>query len=158
MILLEHTGIVISPNDEGPALGRRVTEFEGFDTFEAPKHLERVMLTCDDEFTAICPVTGQRDFYTVLVMYVPGHRHPVCVESKTWKLYLAQFDNQGVFCEALAARIAEDVFDGIAADEVRVTVIQKPRGGTSIKAVAHRVNPEYQAQRRETRENGRGHY
>jgi len=58
----------------------------------------------------------------------------LCIESKSLKLYLWSFREEGVFCEAFAARIAKDVFDAIKPKSVIVTVTQKPRGGITISA------------------------
>ena len=53
------------------------------------------------EFTCLCPKTGQPDFATINIRYVPDK---ICVELKSLKLYLMSFRNEGVFCEALAVR------------------------------------------------------
>jgi 7-cyano-7-deazaguanine reductase len=61
-----------------------------------------------------------------------------CLESKSLKLYLSSFRNEGVFCEALAVRIRDDVADALElpADKVRVTLEQKARGGITITATS----------------------
>ena len=61
--------------------------------------------TCP-EYTAICPVTGQPDFGTIVVRYTPDRR---CVELKSLKLYLWSFRNEGAFHEAVTNRIADDL-------------------------------------------------
>jgi 7-cyano-7-deazaguanine reductase len=60
----------------------------------------------------------------------------LCLESKSLKLYLASFRNEGAFCEALAVRIRDDVAEALelATDRVRVTLRQKARGGITIVA------------------------
>ena len=114
------------------ALGRRVTKFEGFDTFPTPEGIK--VITCTtDEVTAVCPVTGQPDWYTVRITYIPKNK---CVESKTLKLYLQKYRNEGHFCEQFASIIAHDIYKALDPHYVRVTVIQKPRGGISIEATA----------------------
>lgn len=113
------------------ALGRKVTSFEGFDTFRKPKHIDEV--TCiSDEVTAVCPVTGQPDWYTVKIMYYPAL---LCVESKSLKLYLQSFRNKGLFCESFASTIAQDLFDALHPKIIVVSITQKSRGGISI--IAH---------------------
>jgi 7-cyano-7-deazaguanine reductase len=102
------------------------------DTFQRPAGLQVVILT-SDEFTAVCPVTSQPDWYTVRVRYFPRQS---CLESKALKLYLQGFRNEGVFCEALAAQLARELRDALDADLVEVTLTQKPRGGISIEAQA----------------------
>ena len=86
-----------------------------------------------DELTAVCPITGQPDFYVARIEYRPG---PLCLESKSLKLYLAQFREQGAFCEALAVTIRDDVAAALELEHeaVEVTLTQKPRGGITIAA------------------------
>ena len=54
-----------------------------------------------DELAAVCPITGQPDLYTAAIEYRP---EALCLESKSLKLYLATYRNEGVFCEALAVQ------------------------------------------------------
>lgn len=125
------------PKPNLKALGKKVTDFQGFDTFETPHGVCAV--TCiSDEVTAVCPVTGQPDWYQVEISYIPNKK---CVESKTLKLYLQSFRNQGHFCEAFAAIIARDIHRALEAERVSVKVIQKPRGGVAIEATA--VYPQF---------------
>ena len=88
-----------------------------------------------DELTAVCPITGQPDLYRARIEIRPER---LCLESKSLKLYLNQFRNEGAFGEALAVRIRDDVAAALALDPSRVTValVQKPRGGITITAVA----------------------
>jgi 7-cyano-7-deazaguanine reductase len=109
-------------------LGKKVTQFKQFETFEKPLNVETVEMI-SDEVTAVCPVTGQPDWYTVHIKYQPSR---LCIESKTMKLYLQSFRNKGLFCEAFASQIAQDIFQVIDPFYVHVDVIQKPRGGVSI--------------------------
>lgn len=115
------------------ALGHRVSEpGRQLEVFPAPANVHRVVLE-SDEVTSLCPVTGQPDWETVRIEYVPG---PSCIESKSLKLYLWSFREEGVFCEALAARIAQDIYDACHPREVTVSITQKPRGGITIFAEA----------------------
>lgn len=102
------------------------------ETFPTPASVTKVVLE-SDEVTSLCPVTGQPDWETVRIEFEPGAR---CIESKSLKLYLWSFREEGVFCEALAAKIAQDVFDAIKPKSVTVTITQKPRGGITISAEA----------------------
>jgi 7-cyano-7-deazaguanine reductase len=114
------------------ALGHAGSEhYAGLETFPNPG-VSRVEMT-SDELAAICPVTGQPDLYVAAIEYWPGE---LCLESKSLKLYLARFRNEGHFCEALAVRIRDDVAEalGLAVDKVRVTLEQKARGGITITA------------------------
>jgi len=58
------------------------------------------------EFTAVCPVTGQPDFGTIIVLYAPGRK---CVELKSLKLYLGSFRNQGHYFEQVTNQILDDL-------------------------------------------------
>lgn len=115
------------------ALGRTVREpMRTLDTFPKPAGVETVVME-SDEVTSLCPVTGQPDWETVTIEYAPDQ---ACIESKSLKLYLWSFREEGVFCEALAAQIANDVAAACRPFWVKVTVTQKPRGGIKITATA----------------------
>ena len=115
------------------ALGAKVSEpRRKLEVFPAPAHLRRVVLE-SDEVTSLCPVTGQPDWETVRIEMEPDGW---CVESKSLKLYLWSFREEGAFCEALAERIAQDVCEACKPKSVRVVVTQKPRGGITITAEA----------------------
>ncbi|HEY6607050.1 MAG TPA: NADPH-dependent 7-cyano-7-deazaguanine reductase QueF [Gaiellaceae bacterium] len=114
------------------ALGHAGSEhFAGLESFPNPG-VSQVELT-SDELAAVCPVTGQPDLYVATIEYSPG---PLCLESKSLKLYLNGFRNEGAFCEALAVRIRDDVAQALElpAEKVRVRLSQKARGGISITA------------------------
>ncbi len=100
------------------------------ETFPAPTGLSSVKF-CTEEFTSLCPVTGQPDFCTVTIEYKPDS---LCLESKSLKLYLWTFREHGAFCEALACEIAQDIAAAIAPSAIVVTVAQRPRGGISLEA------------------------
>src|SRR5467141_2626775 len=109
------------------ALGHAGSEhYAGLETFPNPG-VGYVDMT-SDELTAVCPITGQPDFYIASIEYSP---EDLCLESKSLKLYLSQFRSEGVFCEALAVKIREDVAEALQIDGDRVTVTleQKARGG-----------------------------
>lgn len=113
------------------ALGKKAREArQDLEAFACPPDVKSVTLTCD-EFTSLCPVTGQPDFSTVRITYEPNE---LCLESKSLKLYLWTFREEGHFCEALSSRIARDVLDVLAAKRVEVEVTQRPRGGIEIVA------------------------
>ena len=105
--------------------------YAGLETFPNPG-VSRVEMT-SDELTAVCPITGQPDLYTATIEYEPAG---LCLESKSLKLYLMQFRDEGHFCEALAVRIRDDVAEALELDQdrVRVRLTQKPRGGITITA------------------------
>ena len=114
------------------ALGHAGSEhFAGLETFPNPG-VSQVELT-SDELVAVCPVTNQPDLYVATIEYSPGS---LCLESKSLKLYLASFRNEGAFCEALAVRIRDEIAAALelSADRVHVTLKQKARGGITITA------------------------
>jgi len=119
---------------EFSVLGRAGAEhYAGLETFANPG-VSQVELT-SDELTAICPVTGQPDLYIATIVYWPD---ALCIESKSLKLYLNAYRNEGHFCETLAVRIRDDVATALElqADKVRVTLTQKARGGITITATS----------------------
>ena len=116
------------------ALGHPGSEhYAGLETFPNPG-VELVSMT-SDELAAMCPVTSQPDMYVATIAYRPDG---LCIESKSLKLYLMQFRNEGHFCEALAVRIRDDVAEATEVDRERVLVelVQKARGGITITARA----------------------
>jgi 7-cyano-7-deazaguanine reductase len=115
------------------ALGNKASEpSRSLEVFPTPDHVRKVVLE-SDEVTSLCPVTGQPDWETVRIEFEPG---PYCIESKSLKLYLWSFRQEGAFCEALAARIARDVYEACKPLWVKVAITQKPRGGITIYAEA----------------------
>jgi 7-cyano-7-deazaguanine reductase len=80
-------------------------------------------------------VTNQPDVYTVKISYVPNE---FCVESKTLKLYLMRFRNEGMFGEAITARLADDLFEAIAPKALKVETTQQVRGGLQMTSRAVR--------------------
>jgi 7-cyano-7-deazaguanine reductase len=124
----------VSELPEFTALGHAGSEhYAGLETFPNPG-VSLVDLT-SDELTAVCPITGQPDFYLASIEYSPDQ---LCLESKSLKLYLATYRNEGAFCEALAVKIRDDVAEALQLDASRVTVTleQKARGGITITATA----------------------
>ena len=81
------------------------------------------------EFTSLCPMTGQPDFGTIRVSYVPGER---CVESKSFKLYIGAYRNHGSFMESLTNKIADDLISLLSPRRMTVEGIFNVRGGTHI--------------------------
>lgn len=74
----------------------------------------------------MCPMTGQPDFATVRITYVPG---PSIVELKSLKLYLWSFREEGVFHEDVTNRILDDLVTALAPKQMTVTTDWKIRGG-----------------------------
>jgi 7-cyano-7-deazaguanine reductase len=123
-----------SPSTEFVALGHPGSDrYAGLETFANPgvSHVEMT----SDELSALCPVTGQPDLYFATIEFWP---QALCIESKSLKLYLSGFRNEGHFCEALAVKIRHDVAEALELppDKVGVTLKQKARGGITITATS----------------------
>jgi 7-cyano-7-deazaguanine reductase len=81
------------------------------------------------EFTSLCPITGQPDFATIRIDYLPGRR---MVESKSLKLYLFSFRDHGAFHEDCVNVIMKDLIALMDPKYIEVTGFFTPRGGISI--------------------------
>jgi len=122
----------MTETNEFVALGHAGSEhYAGLETFPNPG-VSRVEMT-SDELTAVCPITGQADFYVAAIEYEPER---LCLESKSLKIYLSNYRNEGAFCEALAVRIRDDVAETLELprEKVHVKLKQKARGGITITA------------------------
>ena len=82
-----------------------------------------------DDFTSVCPVTGQPDFARIDIDYVPDR---LCVESKSLKFYLASYRNERAFNEAVTNHILDDFVKACAPREVVVTAQFSARGGIAL--------------------------
>lgn len=80
------------------------------------------------EFTSVCPKTGQPDFGTVAISYVPDR---VCVELKSLKFYLNGFRDKGIFYEAVTNQMLDDLVAACAPRKMTVITRWGPRGGLS---------------------------
>lgn len=78
------------------------------------------------EFTCLCPKTGQPDFATIVIDFVPDQR---CVELKSLKMYMWSFREEGAFHEAMTNRILDDIVAAIEPRFLRVTGQWNVRGG-----------------------------
>jgi 7-cyano-7-deazaguanine reductase len=85
------------------------------------------------EFTCLCPLTGQPDFATLELEYVPDR---LCVELKSLKLYLWSYRDQGAFHEAVANRILDDLVRAARPRYLRLTARFNVRGGIATAIVA----------------------
>ncbi|CAL1239431.1 preQ(1) synthase [Candidatus Methylocalor cossyra] len=94
------------------------------------------------EFTCLCPKTGQPDFATILVEYVPDR---LCVELKSLKLYIWSFRNEGAFHEAVTNRILDDLVAAVRPRFMRVSARFNVRGGIYTTVVAEHREPTWQA-------------
>ena len=85
------------------------------------------------EFTSVCPMTGQPDFGTLTITYVPEAR---CIELRSFKYYLSAFRNRGIFYESVVNTVLDDIVEAIAPRKVTVQGDFNTRGGISARVVA----------------------
>jgi len=85
------------------------------------------------EFTCLCPKTGQPDFATIRIEYVPDS---LCVELKSLKLYLWSFRNEGGFHEDVTNRILDDLVAAISPRRMTVHTLWNVRGGITAEVTA----------------------
>jgi 7-cyano-7-deazaguanine reductase len=85
------------------------------------------------EFTCLCPKTGQPDFATISVEYVPDR---LCVELKSIKLYIWSYRDQGTFHEAVTNRILDDLVAACSPKTMKITADFNVRGGVYTSVVA----------------------
>jgi 7-cyano-7-deazaguanine reductase len=86
-----------------------------------------------DDFTCLCPVTGQADFARIDIDYVPDR---LCVESKSLKFYLASYRGERAFNETVTNRILDDFVKACAPREAIVTAQFSARGGIALSVRA----------------------
>jgi 7-cyano-7-deazaguanine reductase len=90
------------------------------------------------EFTCLCPKTGQPDFATLNLEYVPDER---CIELKSLKLYVWSFRNTGAFHEAVTNRILDDLTSAAQPRFMRLGALFNVRGGIETAVVAEHRAP-----------------
>ena len=114
------------------------------ETFPNPAPGRDYLIThVQPEFTSLCPKTGQPDFGTVVIEYVP---EKLCVELKSLKFYLQAFRNQGIFYEAVTNRICDELVSVLAPRRLKIETRWTPRGGMNSTVVV-----EYAAKPRSRR-------
>ncbi len=96
------------------------------------------------EFTSVCPKTGQPDFATIVLEYIPDE---LCVELKSYKLYLQSYRNDGIFYESVTNKILDDLVEVTQPRYMKLTAKFGVRGGISSV-----VEVEYQSEEEETEE------
>jgi 7-cyano-7-deazaguanine reductase len=94
------------------------------------------------EFTCLCPMTGQPDFATLELEYVPDR---TCVELKSLKLYVWSFRDRGAFHEAVTNEILDHIAQAIAPRFMRLTARFNVRGGIHTTVVAEHRQKGWQA-------------
>ncbi len=120
-------------------LGRNAQPSKKLETFpnHHPDRRYTVALSTD-EFTCVCPATGQPDFATITIKYIPDR---LIVESKSLKLYLWSYRQEGVFHEHVVNQICDDLVAALDPHWIEVTGAFRVRGGISITVVATHEKP-----------------
>ncbi len=103
------------------------SEFHELETFENqyPDREYEIDISCP-EFTCVCPKTGQPDFGTIRIKYVPAR---LCIELKSLKLYIYSYRNVGTFHEHVTNKILDDVVSACSPIKAEVTGDFNVRGG-----------------------------
>jgi len=94
------------------------------------------------EFTCLCPKTGQPDFATITIEYVPAD---MCVELKALKLYIWTFRDQGAFHEAVTNEILNHIVNAVAPNFMRIRAEFNVRGGIYTTVIVEHKNPDWHA-------------
>lgn len=112
----------------------------GLETFPNPNpdRNYEIRFRCP-EFTCVCPRTGQPDFATLHVRYVPDR---LCVELKSLKIYLWSYREEGAFHEAVVNRILDDLVRLLSPRAMRIEGVFNVRGGIHTTVVAREGDPE----------------
>jgi 7-cyano-7-deazaguanine reductase len=93
------------------------------------------------EFTCLCPKTGQPDFATFIIEYVPNE---LCIELKSLKMYMWSFRDEGAFHEAVTNRILSDLVNACAPRYMRLSGDFNVRGGIYTAVVADHRDPNWE--------------
>lgn len=116
---------------------------KNLDTFDNPKPGRDFTIRIDiPEFTCLCPMTGQPDFATIIIEYVPNK---LCVELKALKLYMWSFREQGAFHEAVTNEMLDDIVKVITPNFIRIRAEFNVRGGIYTTVVAEHKDENWQA-------------
>jgi 7-cyano-7-deazaguanine reductase len=120
-------------------LGHEARPSRKLETFPNHNPERRYTVTLStDEFTCVCPATGQPDFATITLKYIPDQR---IVETKSLKLYFWSYRDEGVFQEHVVNTICDDLVAALDPHWLEVTGAFKARGGISITVVAAHEKP-----------------
>lgn len=127
-------------------LGRRAQPRRKLEVFPNHHPGRRYTVTLStQEFTCLCPATGQPDFATLTIAYIPGRW---ILESKSLKLYLWSYRDEGVFHEHVVNTICDDLVKVLDPHRIEVTGVFNARGGVGITVVAaHERKPRGKARR-----------
>ena len=87
------------------------------------------------EFTSLCPKTGQPDFATIILEYIPDQ---LCIELKSYKIYLNSYRSDGIFYESVTNKILNDLVEVCRPRYLKLTALFNIRGG-----ISSRIEVEY---------------
>lgn len=111
------------------------------ETFPNPKAERDYTIKIDvPEFTCLCPKTGQPDFATLEIEYIPDE---LCIELKALKLYVWSFREQGAFHEAITNKILDDLVAATSPRYMKLTAIFNVRGGLYTTVEAEYVKEDW---------------
>jgi 7-cyano-7-deazaguanine reductase len=111
------------------------------ETFSNPSERDYTIRIRIPEFTCLCPKTGQPDFATLELEYVPDR---LCVELKTLKLYIWSFRDRGAFHEAVTNEIADHLVAATRPRYLRLSAHFNVRGGLYTAVVVERRQADWQ--------------
>jgi 7-cyano-7-deazaguanine reductase len=113
------------------------------DTFTNPNPERDYTIHIDTpEFTCLCPLTGQPDFASIEIEYVPDE---LCLELKALKLYFWSYRDRGAFHEAVTNQILTDLVAAIAPRFMRINAEFNVRGGVYTRVVVEHLAADWQA-------------
>jgi 7-cyano-7-deazaguanine reductase len=131
------SGVVNMPVKKKPAL--RKTSVPILEVFTNPHPGRQYTIEIiQPEFTSVCPQTGQPDFGTVTLTYIPDK---ACLELKSLKHYLQQYRNQGIFYEDITNRILDDLVAACQPMHMQVHSCWSARGGIRTNVTAEYTQP-----------------
>jgi len=111
------------------------------ETFPNPKpERDFIIQHVCEEFTSMCPKTGHPDFGRIIMTYVADE---VCIELKSYKLYLHGYRNQGIYYESFSNKIMDDMIEAMQPRWMRIEVIMTGRGGIHSNAYLEYTKPGY---------------
>ncbi len=113
------------------------------ETFPNPRTGRDFTIRIDiPEFACLCPLTGQPDFATIHIEYIPDQ---LCLELKALKLYMWSFREQGAFHEAVSNEILDDIVAAISPNFIRIHAKFNVRGGVYTSVIVEHRNVDWQA-------------
>lgn len=126
--------------DELTILGRPAKPSKKLEAFPNRSPERYYLITLEtNEFTCLCPMTGQPDFAHLIIQYVPDQK---IVESKSLKLYLWSYRNEGAFHEHVVNQICDDLVKILDPHWIRVTGEFNVRGGIGIRVDAEHTRTQ----------------